>query len=239
MERFSTVLFDLDGTLLPMDQTKFTEFYFCEMARHAEPYGFEKKPLLKAIGASVEAMVRNDGTMTNEERFWSTFQAISGRGEPEEKAILLSFYDTKFEAVKQVCGYNGEAPRLIEDLKKRGYDLILATNPLFPRKATLARIRWAGLDPLDFGLITTYEDSSFCKPNPLYFKELLDRLLLDPKDCVLIGNDAKEDVAAETVGIRTFLLTDCLENGKEEELTVAHGGFKALREWLNLAEPAD
>lgn len=59
-------------------------------------------------------------------------------------------------------------------MKAKGYPLVLATNPLFPRMATLERVAWAGLDPADFVLITTFENCRFTKPNPGYFLEILE-----------------------------------------------------------------
>ena len=43
------VLFDLDGTLLPMDQDAFVEGYFGLLARKMIPYGYEPEKLVKAI----------------------------------------------------------------------------------------------------------------------------------------------------------------------------------------------
>ena len=91
---------------------------------------------------------------------------------------------------------------------------MLATNPFFPAIATHKRVRWAGLEPEEFAFITTYENSSYCKPNLEYFRQLLDALGLQPEECVMVGNDALEDTAAAQLGIPVFLLTDCLLNKK-------------------------
>ena len=40
--------------------------------------------------------------------------------------------------------------RTIQELKEKGYNIILATNPIFPKVATLNRIKWANLNPNDF-----------------------------------------------------------------------------------------
>jgi FMN phosphatase YigB (HAD superfamily) len=229
-----TVLFDLDGTLLPMNQDAFVKDYFRRMAEYCAPYGFEPGQLIKDIWKGTAAMTANDGSMTNEERFWEVFHALNGRGSEEDRELFLSFYETEFDEVKEVCGFNPEAERLVRDLKARGDDLILATNPLFPRTATLRRIRWAGLSPEDFRMITTYEMMNTCKPNPEYFRELCRKADLNPEECVLIGNDAVEDTAAMQAGIRVFLITDCLENGTEDSLTVPNGGFEDARRWLGL-----
>ena len=41
----STVFFDLDGTLLPMDQDAFTKDYFKRLAGKLAPLGYEPEPV--------------------------------------------------------------------------------------------------------------------------------------------------------------------------------------------------
>ena len=115
-----------------------------------------------------------------------------------------------------------------------GYRVALATNPLFPAIATHSRVRWAGLQPEDFDHITTYENSSFCKPNPLYYREILDRLGLRAEECVMVGNDALEDVAAAKLGLPVFLLTHSLIEREGVDVNkLPHGGFEELKIWLD------
>ena len=71
----TTVLFDLDGTLLPMDNDAFTKGYFKLLAAKLAPHGYEPRRLVDAIWAGTAAMVQNDGTCTNQERFWQSFNA--------------------------------------------------------------------------------------------------------------------------------------------------------------------
>ena len=55
------------------------------------------------------------------------------------------------------------------------------------------RIRWAGIDAEDFEVITTYETYHYCKPNPKYFQEVMEEFGLNPKECLMVGNDVQED----------------------------------------------
>ena len=114
-----------------------------------------------------------------------------------------------------------------------GYQVILATNPLFPAIATQSRIRWAGLEPEDFERITTYENARFCKPNPDYYREILGKLNLNPSDCLMVGNDVDEDMIAETLGMKVFLLTDCLINRNQADISrYPSGGFPELLQYV-------
>ena len=79
-----TILFDLDGTLLPMNQKLFTERYLYGLAAFVAPYGFEPEEVISSVWKGTGAMVQNDGTMTNEERFWQVFHDLTGRGSPED-----------------------------------------------------------------------------------------------------------------------------------------------------------
>ena len=72
------VLFDLDGTLLPMDQNEFVKYYMPLLAKRFVKYGMEPKALIGTIWKGVEAMVLNDGSTTNEDAFWKCFEEISG-----------------------------------------------------------------------------------------------------------------------------------------------------------------
>ena len=111
----------------------------------------------------------------------------------------------------------------------KGYRLVLATNPIFPAIATESRIRWAGLEPKDFEFYTTYENSGYCKPNPDYYREILNRLQVSPGECLMVGNDVTEDMVAETLGMKVFLLTDCLINKEEKDISVyPNGSFEQL-----------
>ena len=44
-----TILFDLDGTLLPMDQEAFVNAYTKLLAMYMVPYGYDPQLLIKAL----------------------------------------------------------------------------------------------------------------------------------------------------------------------------------------------
>ena len=146
--------------------------------------------------------------------------------------LVLSYWG--FQRVQQVCGFAPQAKAIVDELKAAGVRVILATNPLFPAIATHSRIRWAGLSPEDFVCYTTYENSDCCKPNPLYYARLAEKLGVAPERCLMIGNDATEDVAAAKVGMSVFLLTPCLINKENMDLNAwPHGDFEALLQYLD------
>lgn len=230
---FKAVLFDLDGTLLPMDQDEFTECYFKHLAIKAAPLGYEPKGLVKAVWTGTAAMVKNDGSRLNEQAFWDAFADIYGNRARQHRPVFDEFYSNEFCNTKAVCGFNPEAPETIEMLKHKGVRLVLATNPIFPAVATENRIKWAGLNASDFELYTTYENSHYCKPNPEYYMEITEKIGVDPADCLMVGNDVREDMAAEGLGMKVFLLTDCIINKDNADISKwPHGDFAELKRFL-------
>ena len=232
----TTVLFDLDGTLLPMDLDLFMKAYFKGLCVKMAPYGYDPEQLIAAVWAGTKAMMTNNGDKTCETAFWDRFASVFGEAVREKEEVFADYYANEFQAVQKTCGFNAEAARLVRDLKQKGYRVALATNPLFPPIATESRIRWAGLEPEEFELVTTYDNSHYCKPNPAYYQEILDKLGVSPEECLMVGNDVKEDmVAASNLGISTFLLNDCLLNkdGLPTE-DYPQGDFAKLRAYLGL-----
>ncbi len=225
----TTILFDLDGTLLPMDQEAFTGAYFRLLAARVTPLGYEPKALVDAVWSGTAAMVKNDGSRTNEEAFWQRFGEIYGEKGLADRPVFDDYYRTDFQKAQVACGFNPAAAAIVHALRERGKRVVLATNPIFPAVATESRIRWAGLEPSDFELYTTYENSRRCKPNPGYYADILAALGLDAGECLMVGNDVGEDMVAETLGMRVFLLTDCLINKSGADISAwPHGGFDEL-----------
>lgn len=227
------ILFDLDGTLLPLDQDLFMKYYFGGLAGKLVPLGYDKDTLVPNVWAGTKAMVLNDGTKTNEEAFWDTFCGLAGKDCRIDMPVFDSFYRHEFSAAKNACQPTPAAKELIDFIKEKDKRLILATNPLFPFVATENRTHWAGLSTDDFELITTYENCHYCKPNPKYYVEIMEKTGLKPEECLMVGNNAEEDMIAETLGMKVFLLTDCLINEKNADISnYPQGGFKELKEFL-------
>lgn len=230
----TTVLFDLDGTLLPMDQDIFIKKYFGLLAQKLAPHGYDPKKLVQAVWAGTKAMVMNGGKVTNKEAFWITCDAVLGCEASKDADIHMDFYRNEFNQVQIVCGFEPMAARIVNSLKDRGYRVVLATNPLFPAIATQNRIRWAGLQPEDFEYITTYENSHYCKPNPDYYREILTQLNLKPEECLMVGNDVGEDMITQQLGMKVFLLTDCLINKAGADISqYPNGDFSELADCLS------
>lgn len=230
------IFFDLDGTLLPMDLDIFLKNYMGSMAKYLAPCGYDPNVFLKGMWASFDAMMKNDGSRTNEEIFFEVFSAVTGKNAREAVPTFERFYSEEFDKISSVCGRTPRAKELIDELKKFPTKIVLATSPVYPAVATHARVRWAGLSPDDFHYVTTYENSTYTKPNPKYYRDLAEKLGLAPEECLMIGNDTRDDLPAREVGMRVFLLTDDLLNRDGIDISsVPQGGYDELIEFLHSA----
>ena len=223
------VLFDLDGTLLPMDEEYFKKIYFGEVYKKIAYLGYTLDELLKVIWYGTKAMIQNDGSQTNEELFWKKFIEVHPDRLEENKENFVEFYNDIFPTLGHTCGYQPLAKYFIKGLKDKGYEVIIASNPIFPLVATKARIRWAGCNPDDFKYITAYENSRFSKPNLKYYEEVLEKTGYKPEEVIMVGNDVREDMIVNKLGIDSYLITDCLLNLDTEDINkYKHGNFEEI-----------
>jgi len=228
----NTILFDLDGTLLPMDQNTFIKAYFSRLAMRFVPLGYDKDTIIGGVWNGTMAMIANDGTMTNRERFWQTFEKLLGRPLGDFEAQCDDFYTKEFREVQAITKESTVPTRVLPILRKKGYAVVLATNPVFPAVAVRTRLSWIGLSPEDFDYVTTYENSTFCKPNPRYFEEVCAAIGKSPADCYMVGNNTEDDLSAAKLSMEMFMVTDFLENEKNVDISgVLHGAQEDLIAW--------
>ncbi len=227
------VLFDLDGTLLPMDMDVFIKSYFGAISQKLAPHGYDPKELVSVIWRGTGAMIKNDGIKTNEQVFWDAFVDFYGDEHLKDTIWFDKFYEENFDDLKSVCGFNPKSAETINAFKEKNLRLILATNPLFPSIATEKRIRFAGLEPEDFEFFTSYENIGYSKPNIRYYEEILSRTGFKAEECLMVGNDVGDDMIAEKLGMKVFLLTDCLINKDNIDISVyPNGDFTALNDYI-------
>lgn len=84
-------------------------------------------------------------------------------------------------------------------------------------------------------MYTAYENTNYAKPNPDYYRDLMNRLGLKANECIMVGNDVDEDMIAKEVGMNVFLLSDCIVNRKGKDISVyPNGNCEELEKYISL-----
>ena len=223
------VLFDLDGTLLPLEQEVFIKHYFGGLVKSLAAHGYEPEKLSRSIWLGTGAMIENDGKTTNENVFWDVFSKAYGKNAREDEPYFIKFYNEEFDKVSVVASQNPDAVRAVREIKALGLRVVLATNPVFPAVATRKRTAWAGLSVDEFELFTSYENSSYCKPNLNYYREILAKIGVNPEECLMVGNDVDDDMVTEQLGMKVFLIPRHLINKSGKDISkYPQGSFNDL-----------
>lgn len=200
------VLFDLDGTLLDIDIEEFLGRYFEALGPVvAEVTGTDAETGLEAVMAATRAMFASHPGQTNAEKFAQAFGETTGSDLTDaDWARFDRFYQEVFPTLRGSLGPNRGAREAVDAAVRAGCMVAIATNPIFPEAAIRQRIEWAGLGDVAFAAVTSYENSSATKPHPGYYREVAANLGVDPRDCLMVGDDPYLDMSAADVGMRTF-----------------------------------
>lgn len=220
----NTILFDLDGTLLPMETEVFVKKYFKALSIKLKDF-FTSEEIVKYMWGSIKEMENNfEKEKTNEEVFFEDFYKNIRHTEAALNPVLDEFYKKDFHKVGVGIETNDHMVESVKLLKDKGYDLVVATNPIFPKSAILDRISWAGFKEEDFIYITSFEDMHFCKPNLDFYKEILSKIDKKSAECIMVGNHIKDDMIVNEIGVKTYLINDFAIGDKEEEKNIDHKG---------------
>ncbi len=202
--QIQAILFDLDGTLLDADMDIFIPHYFealsARVAHLVPPARF-----IPCLIQATRKMMANDGRDTNAAVFAQAFYPLVGRSRQELEPVFLDFYANDFPKLRRHTRRKPKARQVVQMAFDRDYDVIIATNPLFPATAIQQRMAWAGVDGFPYRLVTTYENSRATKPNLLYYQQILEAIGQPPQACLMVGDEDMDMVAAH-LGCHTFLV---------------------------------
>ena len=230
--KITTILFDLDGTLLPMDIDLFSKKYYLALTKRFA-VGVDPDTFTQGLAQSIMQIVQNDDPKrTNQEIFMEDFFQRVPLNRDEVVPQFADFYLRDFPKLKDQIELelkDWPARVLMDEVFSKGYQVVIATNPLFPMLAIKERLRWVGLLDYPYKLVTAYEEMHFCKPNPNYFLEICQKIGVQPKECLMIGNDMEEDLPAATIGMKTFIVQDFLiDRGSNRFFPDGRGSFAEL-----------
>lgn len=227
------ILFDLDGTLINTLQEKFNKKYFESVYKKLLDNRYDASFLSKIIVDGIKTMVFNNGKLTNEEAFWKHFEDNSNMKRDEVKNVFDSFYLNEYDELKVCVETVKKMNENIRLLKNKGYNLILSTNPLFPKIAIEKRASWGGIDCSNFSYITSYENSSYAKPNINYYKEIINKNNLNIEETMMFGNDLIEDLIIEELKIPCFIITNNMVNLDNIQKCTKKGDYNEFFSFIN------
>lgn len=206
----NTILFDLDGTLLQINNKDFEELYFTSMADLFTDL-YTPQELITLIWSCTKEMILDVSDSTNEESFYnSLLKRISDEQLKRLQPRFDAFYQGPFDKLRSAVVDNTSMKKAVHVLKDKGYRLIIATNPLFPKRAIEKRIRWTGIDRNIFDYVSSFENNHYCKPQVQFYQEILSEIKAQAETCLMVGNDSLEDMVAKHAGMQTYLVVDQL-----------------------------
>ncbi|MHB9003406.1 MAG: HAD family hydrolase [Coriobacteriia bacterium] len=201
------ILFDLDGTLLDIRIDAFLERYFEALERTVDDsfgQAEDTAAIMQAVMSGTSEMMRPHPGETNRQAFYREFERATGLDLATHWPVFERFYSEVFPTLQGELGPRSGAREALEAARRCGLKVALATNPIFPRSAIEHRLSWAGFAPDAVDVITDYETMQSCKPSATYFRQTAEMLGIDPRDCLMVGDDRVLDLAAADVGMRTF-----------------------------------
>lgn len=204
------VLFDLDDTLLINNMASFVPAYF-QLLSAAFADSVPAERLFLELTRGIEAMDANDGSgSSNEDAFKAVFYPALGLRREELQPVFERFYIEEFPKLRSITRPMPGARGVVEQAFSGDRQVVIATNPVFPRVAVEQRLDWAGLSVLDFAfdLVTHIENMHATKAGSAYYREILSVLGREPQECLMVGDDWQRDmVPAAQMGIPVFWVT--------------------------------
>ncbi len=245
----TTLLFDLDDTLLANDMGRFLPAYFQQVSAHFAGWRGVERLIPELVTATRAAVANTDPARTLLSVFSECFSEALGWPESEWLPHFASFYNERYGRLQALTTPLPAARPLLAWAAAQGYEIAITTNPLFTREAVVQRLQWAELGDFDFALLTDLTNSHFAKPRPEYYAEVLAALGRRPEQALVIGNDYNNDIlAAAAAGLRTYWITpegtDQLPPAPAsalawvEALPLAHGTLADFAAWAPAALPA-
>jgi FMN phosphatase YigB (HAD superfamily) len=231
-----SLLLDLDDTLLDTNIDAFLAAYFKTLAKHMST-SIPPEQFTRALLRSTQIMYASRrADLTLEQVFSENFYPALGFDQLALSNELDKFYDEVFPTLASLTTPRPEAVSLVEWAFSKGWNVAIATDPLFPRKAILHRLRWAGLAPekYPFTLISDYQNFHFAKASVAYYPEFLAKMNWTDSPVLMVGDSLERDVLpSRQAGIPVFWLK---ANGQESQPGIPQGWYAELKNYLETTD---
>lgn len=201
-----TLLVDLDGTLVRLRARPILSLRLALRGARRFAAVLPRRRFHGAFWRAAEVMQTHTTEHTNHDVLISAFAREAGCAEPDIARLFDDLVNHDFARMRWHFRPIPGAREALLRARDRGHRLVLATNPVWPERAVRMRLAWGGLADVAFDFVTHSGVMTRCKPSVLYYRELLARIALGARDCVMVGDNPRKDLPAAEAGIRTFLL---------------------------------
>lgn len=214
------VLFDLDDTLVIADNEALMSDYFRRLARLFKDRVEPERLAKQVMSSTMHTITNPDGKSKTQAIFEQHF--FNALNLPVDMSVFLDFYADEYGELGCYAHPRPGARQAVQAAIDLNLAIVLATNPVFPRIAVNHRLRWAGLEDINWRRVTSIENTRFCKPHPQYYTDIAAYIGVAPGACLMVGDDIYYDLPAARTDMRTFLLTP--EATRSETGTVLPAG---------------
>ncbi len=204
-----SVLIDLDNTLIQNDDRLFAVEFAHQLRNFGQTHYDVQE--LDVIFRDAIKRIRAECVpdQTIHERLNHYTSTATGIDPAQIADLYQTFYDT-IPLAEFTTPLDG-ARQFIECLLEGGYEVVIATNPMYPRQFAIQRLMHGGLASYieHISFITHAENMHFLKPSVCYYSELIARLGLEPDEVVMIGDRNDNDIyPAQAISITSYLYQD-------------------------------
>ena len=233
-----TLLLDLDDTLLNTNLESFVPAYFQALAKELAPQ-IAPDLILRALISGTRLMSESeDFSHTLREVFNAEFYSQINIPPDALESAIENFYDNVFPTLEGLTSQRPEAKPFIDWAISQGFRIAIAADPLLPRKATYHLLRWAGFEPEQFELVSTFDHFHFSKTYPAYYAEVLGRMGWPEGPVLMVGNDMERDIRpAQMLGLAAYHMDEEPASRSVPEAG-ARGKLADLRPWIESTDLA-
>lgn len=236
------ILYDLDNTLLGNPMERFIPAYLQALSEHMAGY-FTQEVFIRHLLSATDAMTRDTNpARTNAQVFDAAFFPSLGVSREELAPLFDDFYANRFPHLQPLTQVRAAARPLMEWTFAQGFQVAIATNPLFPLTAIAQRLDWAGVPESEFSydLITSYETMHATKPHTAYYDEIVGQLGRAAAECLVVGDDWEGDIRpAQSMGMLAYwIAAPDAEPPPQSPLPDGQGSLADFARWIQTTENA-
>lgn len=198
------IIFDIEGTFTNLDKAKFMQNYLGILApRFAHLLSPDKfsKQLLKSLDTILKDPRPEQTVM---QTFFEDFSKATGQSMQTLKPIFDEFYASDFPALRCLVNPDPQGVKAVEIAIQQGFLTAIVSNALMPITAIKEQVRWAGLTPEHFKVITSLETLHYFKSQLSFFREIAEVLGVRPESCLWVSKHIKDRICQD-IGMKMYL----------------------------------